>query len=236
MEPKVQLFALPFAGGSKYSYNSFKNKFPGFIDFIPLELPGRGERMVEPLIDSMEAMTNDVFEQIKDRLDKPYAFYGHSMGTLLAYLLTHKIKSMGLPTPLHLIVTGCGGPSSEEKEKERHKLSKSDFKKKLNEYGGSPKEILDNDDLFEFFEPIIRNDFKAVETYEYKKTEPLSTPITVMVGLSEKVTEEETKLWEIETTEHVSIRKFPGGHFFIYDHIHDLVKIISRCIHESTPL
>lgn len=225
---RITLFTLPFAGGSKYSYNAFTKFFPSFIDFQPLEVPGRGERIGDDLLPDIHLMAEDIFLQLKKYdLNKPYAIYGHSMGSILAYLVSQKIAKEQLPMPLHLILTGAAGPSWEERERDRHLLTKTDFKKKLEEYGGSPKEVLENEELFEFFEPILRNDFQAVETYYYKKPEKkLEIPVTVMIGLSEQVKIEEARLWEQETTGAFSVRQFPGGHFFIYDYTAEVVKVI----------
>lgn len=233
---RITLFTLPFAGGSKYSYNTFTKFLPAFIDFQPLEVPGRGERISDDLVADIHRMADDIFQQIKKHdLKNPYAIYGHSMGSILAYLVSQKIADAKLPRPLHLILTGAAGPSWEERERSRHLLSKADFKKKLEEYGGSPKEVLENEELFEFFEPILRNDFQAVETYYYTKpAEKLDVPVTVMIGLSEQVTIDEARLWEQETTAPFSVRQFPGGHFFIYDYTAEVVKVIatqlSKCV------
>lgn len=227
----VTLFLLPFAGGSKYSFHSFVKYIPSQMEFVALELPGRGERLGENLNPDIHQMAEDVFQQIKNRLDKPYMIYGHSMGTILAYLVLKKITDNNLPQPLHLFVSGAAGPSTEERERERHLLSKTDFRKKLDEYGGSPKEVLENEELFDFFEPILRNDFKAVETYYHQAWEnQMKCPITVMLGLEERVTIAEAKLWEKETSAEVKIKQFPGGHFFIYDYTSEVVKTILRAV------
>lgn len=227
----MKLFALPFAGGSKYSYNSFNDFMPDYIDFRPLEIPGRGERMTEDLVDNIHLMAEDIFHQIKNDLKDPYAIYGHSMGTILTYLVCKKIIENGLNSPEHIFVTGAGGPSIEHRERERHLLSTNDFKQKLVDYGGSPKEVLDNDELYEFFEPILRNDFKAVETYFYTDWDKkFNFPITVAIGLSESVSMDEARLWEKETSQNVSVRQFPGGHFFIYEYTFELVKVIVKSL------
>lgn len=228
---RIVLFVLPFAGGSKYSYNALRDKMPAFIEFKAIELPGRGERITEELVSDIHALTDDIFNQIKDSIGKrKYAIYGHSMGTLLAYLLTKKIIEKGLTPPLHLLLTGSGGPSNPDRDRTRHTLSKDDFKRKLIEYGGSPKEVLENEALFDFFEPILRNDFKTVETYFYQETEPFHIPITAILGHSEKTTDEEFQLWKKESTAPVHLQKLPGGHFFIYDNLDHVILIIARAL------
>lgn len=225
----VTVYTIPFAGGSKYSYNLFRKFLPDNILFEPLELPGRGERITENLVSDMHAMAEDLFQQIKNQLPQKYVIYAHSMGTILGYLLCKKLVKHNLTLPSHLIFTGSSGPSNPERERERHALPKKEFKEKLLEYGGSPDEVLSNDELFEFFEPILRNDFKAVETYYYEQDgEPLPIPITTIYGSSEKLSREEVELWKQESKEEVSIRQLPGGHFFIFDYPMEIVRTILK--------
>lgn len=225
----TKIFAIPFAGGSKYSYNVLKEHIDTSFSFHAIELAGRGERMMDELQDDIHQMAEDVFQQIKDQLGDDYILYGHSMGTILCYLVIKKIVEQGLPQPKHLVVSGAAGPSTEERERKRHLLNKTDFRNKLSSYGGSPQEVLDNDELFDFFEPILRNDFKAVETFFYEPWErQMDVPITVLIGLEEGVTLKEAKLWEQETTQAVSVRQFPGRHFFIYNYPGEVVKAIQK--------
>lgn len=223
------IYTIPFAGGSKYSYNSFRKFLPENVIFEPLELPGRGERITENLVSDLHLMADDLFEQIKNQLPSKYIIYAHSMGTILGYLLCKKLMQHNLPLPKHLVFTGSGGPSNPERERERHLLPKKEFKEKLEEYGGSPDEVLANEELFDFFEPILRNDFKAVESYIYEEDgQQLPVPITVIFGSNEKLTREEVELWKQESDQTVSIRQLPGGHFFIFDYPMEIVRTILK--------
>lgn len=225
------IYTFPFAGGSKYSYNLYRKYLPENFLFEPLELPGRGERITEKLVPSIEDMAEDLFQEIKDTLPEKYVFYGHSMGTILVYLVTKKIIRAGLNQPSHLIVTGCGGPSNEERERDRHLLSKAGFKAKLEEYGGSPSEVLENQELYDFFEPILRNDFEAVEKYVYEANpEKMEIPITCIYGMSEQVTREEAELWKLETNATFKLKQLPGGHFFIFDYPAEVVRSILEAV------
>jgi surfactin synthase thioesterase subunit len=92
MKRTLNLFCLPYAGGNKYSYREFKAKAPSFLNLVTLEYPGRGARMGEPLSTDISQIVNGLYDQIGNLLDKEeYAFYGHSMGGLVAYLLTLKV-------------------------------------------------------------------------------------------------------------------------------------------------
>lgn len=226
---KVKLFCLPFAGGNKYSYQPYVQLAPDFLEIIPLELPGRGARIKEDLLTNLDLLVNDAFNQIKDHLSEPYAIYGHSMGSIMGYLLTKKIIESGLDQPLYLFLTGCTAPCLiYEKDIPRHSLPKDEFIERLRDLGGCPEEILNDDSLMSFFEPILRADFEAVESYFYQETEPFDIPITVINGLDESIPYEDALHWQAETSEKIEVRQFPGGHFFIFDFPVEIVKIISR--------
>src|SRR5690606_40893251 len=97
----------------------------------------------------------------------PYAIYGHSLGSLLTYLVTIRIIREGLNKPVHLFVSGRGGPSIPRKEPPTSELPRPAFINKLRELGGFPDDLLNDEDVMNFFEPILRSDFRGVETYQY---------------------------------------------------------------------
>jgi surfactin synthase thioesterase subunit len=230
---RMNLFCLPFAGGSSYHYREFQKFTASFIHIIPIELPGRGRRFSEPLLTDIHEMVEDVLIQIRPELDKPYAIYGHSLGAKLGYLLTKRIINGNLPEPLHLFLSGCEGPSIEPKERNRHLLPRKEFMEMLNRFEGTPVEVLENRELMDFFEPVIRADFQAVDTYVYNQSKPFDIPVTVMIGKNERFTPEGVMKWQDITTRKISVKEFPGGHFFLFNHLPKLGKIFSECCFHS---
>ena len=224
---KIKLFCLPFAGGNKHCYRDYKARFPSFLNFIPLEYPGRGMRIRESLQTDMRAIVDDLYYQITDSLEEEYAFYGHSLGGIIAYQLTKKIIDNGRRQPLHLFVTGSPGPSSVEgKEKNIHLLDKTEFHEELKKLRGLPDEVLADKALMDFFEPVLRADFKVSETYLYEETEPMDVPITVITGSEEDMKQTEIYVWQKESSRKVDFRVMQGHHFFIYSHVVEIVDII----------
>lgn len=215
---KINLFCFPFAGGSKYSYRGYAKAAPASLRVIPVELPGRGARFRDPLLTDMDRIVDDVFDQVKNELNEPYAMYGHSMGTVVGYLLTRRILGAALPPPLQLFLSGRGGPSLTDRGPVLHALPRTPFVEKIRELGGCPEEVLRDAELMHFYEPILRADFRALETYAYAETGPFDVPIAVMIGEDENVTLDEAGAWGAETTQPLLVRSFPGNHFFIFDH------------------
>jgi surfactin synthase thioesterase subunit len=231
----LNLFCLAFAGGNKYSYRLLHTKAPSFINLITLEYPGRGQRIQEPLLDELDLIVNDLYQQIrKDIAITDYALYGHSMGALVVYLLALKLREEGLRLPSQIFLSGAAGPSAPCRlDKHRHLLPKNEFIDELKHLGGMPAELLNNDELLEFLEPILRNDFKAIETYQYKESRPLDISFTVITGMEEEIPIEEVFLWQKETLINVDFKRMPGNHFFIFDHSDRLLEIIVKKVYKS---
>ena len=227
---RLTLFGLPFAGGNAYSYRPLAEHMSAEIDFVPLELPGRGRRAGEPLLEDIAALAADAQAQIGPQLDAPYALYGHSMGANLAYLLAHRIEQLDLPRPLHLFVSGCAGPSipPEPEHQQRHLLPREAFVRMLRELGGCPPEILANDDLMEFFEPIIRADFAANARFKPSAGPPLEIPITALSGAADEISLGAVEAWAEETRGPFSMHAFPGDHFFIFAHAAAIFSLFAR--------
>lgn len=218
MKATINLFCLPFAGGNTYSYQKYIEKAPSFLNIIPLEYPGRGVRAKEPLTSDIDFLVNDLYNQIYTLADQTdYALYGHSMGGLISYLLARKLIENNHKQPLHLFITGTPAPSALSRSaKKRHLLPMAEFIQELKDLDGMPDEILLNDEVLSYIEPILRTDFKTCETYLYKENTPLSIPFTVITGTGENIEMAEISLWQKETRCAVDFRQIPGKHFFIF--------------------
>jgi surfactin synthase thioesterase subunit len=149
------------------------------------------------------------------------------MGAILAYLVAKKIREQGLHEPLHLFLSGCNAPSATRDEPMRYLMPKEKFIQKIKEYGGSPDEILNSEELMNFFEPILRKDFEAVETYQYKASLPLNVPITIFIGKEDQTKEDKVEKWQEETTATMNVFQFSGRHFFIFDHAKEIIHKIT---------
>lgn len=225
---KINVFFLPFAGGSKYSFRDFVKQAPPTLNIIPIELPGRGTRYNEVLLESLPHMTEDVYNQLKYRLDTPYAIYGHSMGTIIAYLLTVKLIARQYTPPMHLFVSGADGPSRWNQLKSRHLLPKNEFFQEIQSLGGVNPEILSNQELVDFFEPILRADFKACDTFFLDDPQKINVPVTVLLGTNDHSNAFQGKAWQEVSHTDILIQKFEGDHFFIFDHETEILKLIEK--------
>lgn len=226
--PKMQLFLLHFGGGNCYSFQFLKKELERYFEFIPLELPGRGKRIQEPLIYNKYDAVRDYLSQIRKlRNSENYLIYGHSMGATLGHILTSELEKLN-DSPKFLIVSGNSG-SGRDVTRERYKMNDQDFKTELRKLGGVPDEVLENCDLFDFFSPIMRADFEILEKEGdiYETNIVLSTPIHAIMGEKEEGSNQ-IENWRKMTSADFEWEVLPGNHFFIYDQADRLIYILKN--------
>jgi surfactin synthase thioesterase subunit len=223
---QMTLFCFPYAGGNLYSYREMTRTAPKEIKIVPLEYPGRFTRQNETLLLDINDITADCIKQIKRDLREPYALYGHSMGSIVAYLVTQQTLIQGLPSPIHLFVSGTAGPSSLTRTATKHDLPRQDFFDSVRKIGGSSEEIFEDEMLLDFIESYMRADFKAIEEYKYQASPPLNIPISAFIGKDEDISLEEAYKWRDETVDKFQLRLFEGNHFFIFSKGKEMMKII----------
>jgi surfactin synthase thioesterase subunit len=187
---------------------------PDYIRAVPLEMPGRGRRLADNLMRRAHLVVDDLYRSALPYLDKPYAIFGHSMGSLLGFLLTRRILQERQPPPLHLFVSGRAGPSRECADC-YHTLPGTEFFSAVRRLGGCPDELFGHPDVIDLFEPVLRADFELVETYRHERRPPFEIPVDVFYGREEGLEMPELEAWAEETTLPVTYTSFGGDHFFI---------------------
>lgn len=228
---KIKLFCLPYAGGSVTVYYKWKAYLNEYVEFIPIEYKGRGQRMKEPFYNSIEEGVDDVFSIIEDQItDSNYMFFGHSMATLFLYELAHKIQDELLPPPIHMFLSGRTPPHWHKNYEPTESMSDTEFLLKLKKYGGTSEEFFKSKELLQIFLPILRSDYKIVEDYDYtKKKERIDTNISFLFSNKDNhVTIDKVETWKDYITGNLKIFKFTGGHFFIHDFNQKIVRIINN--------
>ncbi|QSB25094.1 thioesterase II family protein [Flavobacterium sp. CLA17] len=226
----MQLFLLHFAGGNVFSFE-FLRKESTNVDFIPLELPGRGKRHRENLIKNKDEAIADYCSQIKSlRNGEPYMIYGHSMGATLGLSVAAQMESAG-DGPQSLIVSGNAGPGiKKRKDIVHHQLDDLNFKKELLSLGGIPEGISENEELFDYFLPIMRADFECLEkSFFSEKGLKLNIPIHALMGAGEE-TCHQIENWKNFTNHTFTSEIWDGNHFFIYKNAAALAHIFTSSV------
>jgi len=227
---KIKLFCLPYAGGTAMIYSSWKKNLHSEIELFPIELAGRGKRCKEPFYSNVYEAVDDIYNAIKDELDgTSFAFYGHSMGTVLVYELIYKIKELMNLEPVYAFFSGRYPPQVKKTEKFCYKMPENEFIQEIRSLGGTPEEFFENRELMEIFLPILRADYMLIELYNHApKPGKLGMGITVFNGKQDKyVTHDDLEEWQYITSGKNEVIEFDGGHFFIFDNQKEIISVIN---------
>jgi medium-chain acyl-[acyl-carrier-protein] hydrolase len=156
-------------------------------------------------------------EAIQPLLNRPFGFFGHSLGGLVAFELSRQMQRQNLPQPQILFVSACGAPHLSDPHPPIHGCSDFEFLKSLQELNGIPAELLRQPEVMQLLLPILRADFEALESYEYSPDSSLlHIPIVALAGLEDpRVSLERVQGWALHTDAGFTPHYFDGDHFFI---------------------
>ena len=234
---EIKLCFFAHAGSSSRSYANFKKFLDPRIKPVPIEIAGRGSRLDEPRFTNAEDCARDVFIRNRDLFaEGNYAFFGHSLGTVISFETIRLIKKCGLPSPMHAYFSSRPAPQStmEFLISGASELSDEEFIRTFSRYGGLPVSIAQNAEMLNMLLPILRDDVKMADNYHPQYTEPqIDTDITICYGLGDQIySGEDIDQWKKVTTGKFETLEFEGDHFYfnIPDNKQRLCDHISRTL------
>ena len=215
-QARLRLFCFPYAGGAASAFCIWTGSLPREVEVCPIQFPGREGRLGEAPFSRLESLIEALVPAIRPYLDRPYAFFGHSMGATIGFELAHQLCVQGNPGPLHLFVSGSRAPQVPSLDQPIHHLPDEEFIEKLRRFNGTPEAVLQNAELMWVFLPILRADLTLHETYVYTASEPLACPVSAFGGLEDReVSHDDLNAWRELTRGEFILRMFPGDHFFL---------------------
>lgn len=239
-EAQVRLFCFPYGGGGASIYREWQQEFPDFIDVCPIQLPGRENRLEEPALDDLNTLVSLLAHHLRAHFDLPFAFFGHSFGSLIGFELTRYLRRHHLPQPVHLFASAYPDPSTPSKSLHQLllKLQQMDLDLfalnqeligKLNEQQLATlatifKEngIVDysdermNKSIIQVLLPIFIGDMKMVRNYVYQEEPPLNLATSVFLGTKDSwVAPEDHWGWANHSLVPSQFHQFDSGHLFV---------------------
>lgn len=222
----MKLFALPYAGGNVSIFYQLKNRLPQDIELVPIELPGHGTRIKEALVDSIEAVADDIYRKLRNcNLMEPYGLLGYSMGSLICLEVYYKLLYAGERLPDYLYLCACSPPDQRNKIiTDIRGCSSEELAEKLKIIGGTPEEVLENEELLQYALPIIRADFMAIEEYQCQYRDERIKSKGIIIYSNEEV--ENIHKWNRWFAFECKFHHVEDGHFFIHEKSELLLDII----------
>jgi surfactin synthase thioesterase subunit len=219
--PKLYIF--PHAGGTAEYYVPFAKAFSSDIKRIAVQYPGR--RGIHDLASftGIPDLADRVCQMLSppDQSDGKVAFFGHSMGALLAFEVARRFEAAGSPIAA-LFVSACAAPGRIGYEY----IPESDrgLLNAVSEMTGANPEFMENEEFAAKILPTLRG-LKAIANYECPPEATVSCPIFAFLGDADEVaTYDKVVPWSQRTTSEFTVRVFTGHHFYLNDHLPELVR------------
>jgi surfactin synthase thioesterase subunit len=223
----MRLFCFHHAGGSAALYRLWPQALHEF-DVCAVQLPGRANRFTERPLDRLPAIVDALLPELLPLLDRPYAMFGHSMGSAVAFHLARALVARGAPAPSHLFVSGRQPPHLQYPEwRLDGKNDTQLFDAVVAAFGGLPPEVAEHPDLIELVMPALRADLEALDAMSTALPLPLPAPITAIGGRDDPYARDEhLGAWQSCTCRRLAVRHLDGGHFYFDDSFDELAALI----------
>lgn len=215
----IDLFCFPYAGSGASIFYSWANYLDPKINIYGFQAPGKEDRISEDLVVDLNTLIQNAVQELKQIINKPFALFGHSMGSVLAFEIAKFLESENL-TPKLVILSGRPPPEFGLRMNPISHLEDKELITELRKLEGTDTRILENEELMELLLPIIRADFRISESYKSSSNLKISSPM-IAIGSEEDpwLNELEFNEWKQYSHNTTKIQFFPGGHFYLKEHL-----------------
>ncbi|MFF9501304.1 thioesterase II family protein [Streptomyces sp. NPDC014656] len=224
------LVCFPHAGGAASAYVPLARALAPDVAVLAAQYPGRQDRRHEAPLDDIGELADALAAEVRRGTEGPYAFFGHSMGAVLAYETARRLRAAGQAGPRHLFLSGRRAPALDPSPHDRM-LTDADVMAAVRRLGGTTPAVLDDPELREMVMPALRADYRAVGRYAWRPGAPLDVPIGVFVGDGDPVvTVEQAGAWRDFTTAATTLEVFQGGHFYLDRHLPAIARSVTGAL------
>lgn len=215
-QASLRLFCFSYAGGGASVFRSWTDTLPSGVEVCCIQLPGHEYRLGEPAYTRLAPLVETLADAIYPYLDRPFAFFGHSMGALVSFELARQLRRTHDKHPVRLCLAAYRAPQLANPNIKIYHLPSEVFKVVLRA-DGIPEKILQNEELMQAMLPTLRADFELCDTYRFTEEPPLECPFSIFGGLEDiRVGAADLAEWRIHSSVASNLSMLPGSHFFLH--------------------
>ncbi|GAA3854221.1 alpha/beta fold hydrolase [Saccharothrix violaceirubra] len=219
----LRLYVFPHSGGSAGEYLLWADDLPR-VEVVGVQAPGRGGRVEEDAYTRMSDLVAAVVAEAA--FTGPFAFFGHSLGAVVAYEVALALRAAGREGPRHLYASAHEAPHRTVPRP--HALDDASLIAAVEaEHGPLPAEIHEDAEWRSLVLGGLRGDLGIVSTYGRTTAPPLDCPITAFAGADDEVAADDVAAWAGCTTGPFRLRVFAGGHFYFREQHDDILRFLA---------
>jgi len=214
----LRLVCFPFSGSSASIFRPWIDSLSAEIEVLAVQLPGRENRLRERYIRDMDEIVEQLEHEIGPVLDPPFVFFGHSLGSLIAYELLQRLEATGRHRAELFFASGGPAPHTCIPPDERRTLTQDQILQDLRKISGTHATLLDDAEVLALLLPMLQADFEIYGNYRYRESAPLRSPIVSIRGAADAyITHQRQLEWNRHTDREFSFHTIPGPHLLMAD-------------------
>ncbi len=220
-----RLFCFPGGGGSASLFTDWPDLLPPSIEVCAMQLPGRPpdtDIQISPQFSNIVINMADAISRMQDR---PMAFFGHCVGTILAFEVARLLYQRGKIKPEQLFFACFPPPHLPWSTVSLFRLPENDMLTKLlsllpvlpthNDKPSSKAGAARQQHLLSW----LQLDMLLYKSYEYCPGASFACPITIFEARQDHIIPaEHFPAWQQHTKGRFDLQTFEGDHFFFYTH------------------
>lgn len=221
--PRARLVCMPHAGGSASFFRSWREPLPPDLDLLAVQYPGREDRFGEACATDLGALADATAHALRDYADRPLFLFGHSLGASLAYEVALRLESDG--RPLRRVFVSAHPPPHRQRVSDLYRQDDDALIDDVRRLAGGSAGLLEEPEARAMFLPMLRADYRIIETYRRAEPPPLRAPIEVLLPLHDsEFSRDEAQDWQALSGAPVVVHEFDGGHFYLQQQAAALVR------------
>jgi medium-chain acyl-[acyl-carrier-protein] hydrolase len=227
---RSRLLCFPFGGGSASFYRDWQALLGPHIEVCAVQLPGRESRFSEPFITDIDNLLPPLVHAAFGLFDLPVHLFGYSLGAGIAQSFASYCNLL-YPGAHILSLTACASSAAPEHRRSSSMMTDEEFMGYIMGLGGLPPEVVANPGLRSIALRTLRSDFTLSESISLAEVIPVRIPILAIGGDADpSVPLSGLKAWSNKTTAHFTHQVFPGDHFFVRQHLADVLDTLREFI------
>ncbi|MCB5168292.1 alpha/beta fold hydrolase [Streptomyces bambusae] len=220
----ARLLCFPFSGSGASAFSAWPAAI-GDAEVLPVQFPGRENRLGHPHYGTYENLADSLAEALEPALDRPYALFAHCAGAMPAYETVLRLAERGLRGPDCLYVSGQPAPHDASRDR-MLQMTEPELRAELETFLRS-RGIEPRPDMVDFGMLVLLRDHAAAGAYRRETPVKVDCPIVVLHWRDDTdVTLEELEGWR-RYSDSVEFRVVDGGHYDFMDAPDELMRSLA---------